>query len=333
MVSKSAVEPGRSTIRQSSRKHSGRNVIVFCCTALLMMLIALYFTYEARGDVVEVVNRIVYASPEDNDLHLTLFLPVSNKAQDSSSKDHLRPAVVMFHGGAWIAGTRHQLMWYGRELAKRGYVAASISYRMMPRYRFPEPVHDAKAAVRWMRVHADEYGIDPDRIAATGHSAGGHLAMMLGTTADWEAFEGKENAGVSSQVQAVISMYGAVDLTPYASPESWIRIGGVARQMMDFFVKEMEGKGMEPLVSASPITYIDAQSTPTLFIHGGNDNIVPVEVALNAHYKLRSAGVSSRFLLLPDQGHSFDHFQPVLRTMVFNEMLEFLEEHLGEGVK
>lgn len=300
LASKSEDRPGMSATHYLRRKKKRRNLIAFCSTAIVILAVALYFAIEARGDTVEVVNRIVYASPEGNDLHLTLFLPVSSKEQESSSKDNLRPAVVMFHGGAWIAGTRHQLVWYGREFAKRGYVAASISYRMMPRYRFPEPVHDAKAAVRWMRAHADEYRIDPDRIAASGHSAGGHLAMMLGTTVDWEPFEGKENAGPSSQVQAVISVYGAVDLTPYASPDSWIRVGGVARQMMDFFVKEMEGKGLEPLVPASPITYIDDQSTPTLFVHGANDNVVPVEVAIDAHYKLRAAGVPSSFLLIPE---------------------------------
>ena len=100
------------------------------------------------------------------------------------------PGVVLIHGGAWLFGTRYQLHWYGSRLARAGYVAASINYRMLPMYPFPYCIHDCKAAVRWLRLHADEYGIDPERIAAFGNSAGGHLAGLLATTRprDWRAW-------------------------------------------------------------------------------------------------------------------------------------------------
>lgn len=306
-----------------------RYIITLFSAFVLLATTAVYMVVEAHGEEVEVQDWIVYATPNDHELHLKLFLPAS--AEESDEDVALRPAVVMFHGGGWIAGTRQQMTWYGREFAKQGYVAASISYRMMPRFRFPEPVYDAKAAVRWMRKNAQKYHIDTDRIAALGHSAGGHLSMMLGTTPKNEEFAGKENLGPSSDVQAVISVYGAVDLRPYASPNSWIRVGGIAKQMMDYFVEEIEDKSLDPLKSASPVSYITKDTAPTFFIHGAEDNVVPVEVAIDAYQHLRNENVPTRFLLLPDTGHSFDHFRPVLRTMIFNEMLDFLEEHLGKA--
>ena len=311
------------------KRRQRRYAWTFLAGIALLSAAALYLSYEARGESVEVLNRVVYATHEDNDLHLTLYLP--STPESATEAIAARPAVLLFHGGGWIAGTRHQLAWYGHELAEQGYVAASVSYRMMPRYRFPEPVHDAKAAVRWMRQHAKDYHIDPDRIAASGHSAGGHLAMMLGTTSGHPFLEGEKNPGESSAVQAVISVYGAVDLTPYADPDSWIRIGGIAKQMIEYFVEELEEKEEDALKSASPVTYIGPDSAPTLFIHGADDNVVPVEAAYKAYYLLRDAGTPARFVLLPDTGHSFDHFRPVLRTMIFNEMLDFLEEHLGKN--
>ncbi|MCX5757482.1 MAG: alpha/beta hydrolase, partial [Candidatus Hydrogenedentes bacterium] len=108
-----------------------------------------------------------------------------------------RPAVLLIHGGCWLFGTRHQLHWYTRHFAEQGYVVAAIQYRMMPKYRLPDCVEDCKAAVRWLRLHAAEYNIDPDRIVALGNSAGGHLAAMLGVTSPDDGFDGVENPGAS----------------------------------------------------------------------------------------------------------------------------------------
>ncbi|HNR30405.1 MAG TPA: alpha/beta hydrolase [Candidatus Hydrogenedentes bacterium] len=264
-----------------------------------------------------------YAAPGTRPLHLTLFLP---EVDDAAAR---RPCVVLIHGGAWVSGTRHQLRWYGRRLAEEGYVAAAISYRKLPRHRFPACVHDAKSAVRWLRLHADDYRIDPDRIAALGNSAGGHLAAMLAATAEMPEFEGTENPGPPSDISAAVSLYGALDLAEYKQPKTWIRVGGVAKGLVRRFVTTDAKAQRDPYAAASPITYFDANTRPILLIQGEKDNLVSVDVARRAHDMLVEAGVKTNLIIVPDRGHAFDFFYPKIRRELFPEILHLLHETLG----
>ena len=119
------------------------------------------------------------------------------------------PAVVCIHGGGFRAGSRDGYLPLCIKLAQRGYVAATISYRLSPASQFPAPVHDAKAAVRWLRANANQFGIDPERIGVTGGSAGGHLALFLGLTGGIPEFEGSgPYLNQSSRVSCVVNYYG-----------------------------------------------------------------------------------------------------------------------------
>jgi acetyl esterase/lipase len=239
---------------------------------------------------------------------LDLFLPVR--------RGTAVPLVVVIHGGAFAGGDKRDEPRIVSAATKAGFAAASINYRLSGEAAFPAGVQDAKAAVRWLRTHADEYGIDPDRIAAWGTSAGGHLAAMLGTTGSVSGPLDDEtlgNPGTSSAVQAVVDWYGPSDFgtmdaqaaapggctgtpqphNPPDSPESrWLRA-----PLPD--VPEL-------VAQASPISYLNPATPPPPFYlaHGVRDCLVPHGQSEQLASALRRAGGQVTLALLPKAGHA-----------------------------
>jgi acetyl esterase/lipase len=146
---------------------------------------------------VELREGIAYARPEGQVLKLDVAMPIAN--------DRRYPAVVVLFGGGWISGSRTGMRERIQYVASNGYVAVAPSYRLAPKHPFPAAVADVRECVRWLRRHADEYSIDPNRIAAVGYSAGGHLACMLGLSSDADRFgpDDVSKDGTSARVQAV----------------------------------------------------------------------------------------------------------------------------------
>ena len=292
----------------------------WCFVVLLLSAV----TASGRAGAVTYQTRdgIVYAAPEGKALRLTMYQPVTTGTA-------LRPAVVLIHGGAWKFGTRYEMSWYGRHFADRGYVAISIKYRMMMKYPFPKCIHDAKAAVRWLRLHAAEYHVDPNRIAALGESAGGQLATLLATTAGDPEFDGSDNLGPSSKIQAAISLYGATDLTYYKQPARAIDLWGFTPRYMGRFVGEGKPNGgRDPFVVASPIDHASKDTAPTLFIHGTKDHLVPFAQSKAFDARLRRLGVPCELIAVKGRDHGFDHFHHKERRKLFGEMLEFLDRYM-----
>ena len=147
---------------------------------------------------------IEYANPENQHLQLDLAQP---------SGDGPFPAVVCIHGGGFRAGKRDGWDTMCRQLASRGYVAITITYRLAPDHQFPAAVEDSKAAVRWLRANAAKYHVDTNRIGALGDSAGAHLALYLAVTNNVHDFDGDQNPGQSTAVQCAVSYYGPADFT------------------------------------------------------------------------------------------------------------------------
>src|SRR4051812_45181036 len=148
---------------------------------------------------------IEYSNPDNQHLQLDLARPDGEGPY---------PAVVCIHGGGFRAGDRQSYDGLIKKLAKNGYVAITVTYRLAPKYQFPAAVYDVKAAVRWLRANAGRYHVDPYRIGVTGGSAGGHLAQFLGVTAGVKKFEGEGgNANESSRVACVVNFYGPSDFT------------------------------------------------------------------------------------------------------------------------
>jgi len=213
------------------------------------------------------------------------------------------PVIVAIHGGGWAAGRREEAQ--GIRQASRGYAVAAISYRLSGVATFPAQIEDCKAAVRWLRANAKKYNLDPERIGATGHSAGGHLASLLGTAARVTDFDKGDHREFASNVQAVCALSGPTDFLQMdahapkdarlkhdlrGSPESRL-IGGPIQE------------NKEKVAKANPITYVSKETPPFLLVHGDQDPVVPVHQAQLLHDALKEKGVSVQLQIVKGAGH------------------------------
>jgi acetyl esterase/lipase len=190
------------------------------------------------------------------------------------------------------------------EYLAQGYAVAAINYRLSQHAIFPAQIQDCKAAVRWLRAHAKEYRLDPDRFAAWGPSAGGHLAAMVGTTGDSMEFDVGPNLDQPSHVQAVVDYFGPSDFLqmdahrlstgmthdPADSPESEL-IGGPIQE------------NKEKTAKANPITFVTAGDPPFLICHGDQDPLVPHHQSVLLEAALKKAGVPVTFYTVKGAGH------------------------------
>ncbi|MCY3017589.1 MAG: alpha/beta hydrolase, partial [Planctomycetota bacterium] len=162
------------------------------------------------------------------------------------------PLIVCLHGGAWISGNKSSYRETILDFARRGYVAASVQYRLAPRHKFPAQIEDAKCAVRYLRAHAAEFRINPNRVGALGDSAGGHLALLLGLMNPQDGLEGGGGcAEQASKVQAIVNYYGPTDL---AANDDWAEASRAAAAKLLGTTDPND-----PIVArASPVTYIDS---------------------------------------------------------------------------
>jgi acetyl esterase/lipase len=263
------------------------------------------------------IANLEYATVGDTKLLLDLYLP-----EEAAGP---LPVVVGIYGGAWMAGSKEQAQ--GIRLAGRGYAVATPNYRLSGVAKFPAQIEDCKAAVRWLRANAKKYNLDPDRIGAIGHSAGGHLASLLGTSAGVKEFEKGDNLDFSSRVQAVCAMSGPTDFLqmdahapkgamlkhdPANSPESQL-IGGAIQE------------NKEKVARANPITYVSKDAPPFLLIHGDQDPLVPAHQAVLLNEALKKAGVEVRLHLVKGGGHGMGGKE-------INVMIdEFFDKHLKHG--
>lgn len=230
---------------------------------------------------IELETDVVYGQAGGQDLLLDITRPAAGDAP--------RAAVLLFHGGAWMVGTagRESMARPATALAEEGYVAFNVEYRLTGdpagNHLWPAQLDDAQRAVRWVRANADRYGVDPDRVGAYGHSAGGHLAALLGVRETRDTGD-PELAGYSSRVSCVTTIAGHLDLRiPYP--------GEFDRQSLVALLGGTPDEVPDAYQDASPITWVDAESTPFLIIHGGADDMNPVVHARTMATALQQAGV------------------------------------------
>lgn len=262
-------------------------------------------------DSVEVVTDIEYGKAGDYSLRLDLYRPKKIRGTV--------PGLIMIHGGAWRGGKRTDYRYYCVKFAERGYVTATISYRLIGRAPFPAAVQDAKCAVRWMRKNARKYQIDADQIGVMGASAGGHLALMVGYSPDTAELEGDGgHAGVSSRVQAVINVYGPTDLTTAFAREN--------RLVQDFIGKHY-AEAAEQYRLASPLAHASKGAPPTLTLHGSIDTVVPIVQAELLDRRLAVLGVPHEFVRMEGWPHGMDLSEEVNRYCRWH-MERFLDRHL-----
>ncbi len=230
------------------------------------------------------------------------------------------PGVLLIHGGGFSGGKRDGMIPMAIALAKRGYVAASTSYRLTPKFQFPAQVHDVKAAVRFLRANAAKLSLDPDRIGAIGVSAGGTLSLFLGVTNGVARFEGPPmHAGFSSDVQCVVNLYGRSDMTTaYGGSRN---AGDALPPLIGGDLPYLRKQHLE----ASPLWWVSPAAAPTISIHGTLDLNVPYAQSVTLHGRLIGAGVEARLETIEGAGHGF---KGAGQEQADRAMHAFLDRHL-----
>jgi RNA polymerase sigma-70 factor (subfamily 1) len=243
------------------------------------------------------------------------------------------PAVVCIHGGGWLRSSRKAHVPLILKLARDGYVAVTVSYRYATTKKFPAPVHDVKAAVRWLRANAARYRVDQRRIAALGYSSGGTLACLLGGTVPADGLEGKvAKAEPSSRVQAVVSYYGISDLGRLYQDCEGGKLPYFHRSLIKFALTIYLGgtpkKVGRRYTRASPITYARKGAAATLLIHGTKDQQVPWDQSRRFAARLKAAGARVQLLTLKGAPHDFTG---KAEEKAYRATLKFLARQLRAG--
>ncbi|BDS05850.1 hypothetical protein NT6N_08900 [Oceaniferula spumae] len=293
----------------------------------LFLLLVVLFPGMLSADI-KVTRGITYGTAKGHKLLLDIYLPEPNAAQSK------RPAIVGIHGGGWERGSKTDFAPIATRMAEKGYVVFAINYRLARggKNLWPAQLDDAQLAVRWVRYHAQKYKVDPNRIAAVGASAGGHIAAMLGNL---ETREHQVEAlrGYSSRANAVVSLAGPADLT-----KDFRKVPYYGRRTVQDIVDQLLGVpfaaggkvdvNANAARAASPIYQINEKTVPHLLIHGAKDQVVAVSQARQYFAALKKAKVPSDYLELSTAGHGTKN--PISLWRIFQRMERFLEKQLKQ---
>src|SRR5438477_2050573 len=233
---------------------------------------------------VKVEKDVVFGKGGQTDLKCDIYRPPAGASEK-------RMGLIHIHGGGFARGTKDNMGGQIIPITSRGYVSISIDYRLNGVAKWPAPIHDVKAAIRWMRANANSLGIDPQRIAVVGHSAGGHLALFAAGTGNRPEFEGNSGtAKAGTELAACIAFY----------PVTVINAQSYAPALLG------EGSDDAANRAASPTTYVAKGFAPTLLFHGLADVTVAPESSQRFLQLLRDAGVPGELHTFAGVPHEFD---------------------------
>lgn len=278
---------------------------------------------------IDAISGVVYSQVFERGrsvrgLKMTLFVPRTKEK---------KPAVLYFPGGGFTLADHEKFLEMRYALARAGYVVAACEYRAVPN-KFPALLEDAKAAVRWMRAHASEFGVDADRIGLLGDSAGGYVVQMAGATngeKNWDVGDFKE---VSSDVQAVVSIYGISDLTTIGEGIGNENVHASAAVTEALLLngpafKDFAGASVnadpQKAKAASPIGHVDGTEPPFLLMHGSGDKVVSPLQSKKMFEALQNEKVEAEYVLVRGAEHGdLPWYQPGVISRVVN----FFDRHL-----
>lgn len=306
------VARGRRSTRYNAAMRTRHPALLLSGAALLLLA----FGWTLLGDQtrdstaetpeIEFHKDVVYGTVDGLELTLNLARPKGLKKPTAT--------VALFHGGGWMRGNKTQLDRVARWLAEKGFIAATVGYRLAPRHKWPAHIEDAKCSIRYLRSTAEKWSIDPERIGAVGFSAGAHLAMLLGTMDPADGLEGSGgHEGHASKVNAVVSFFGPTDLDPDTDDP---RLKAFKRAIGAI----MGPRFKEDPDAASPVTYVDKRDVPMLLFQGTRDPLVPHGQALTMLERLNTAGISAEVVFLVGRAHGWqdpDFTDTVDRTLRF----------------
>lgn len=281
----------------------------------LLPLALLSLTPLALSAAPKTFKDIPYVTAGHERQRLDLYLPESTEGP--------LPLLIWVHGGGWQNGSKENGLPMRQGWTGRGYAVASLNYRLSGHAIFPAQIEDCKAAIRWLRAHASEYGLDPDRFGVWGSSAGGHLVALLGTSGDVKEFDVGEHLDHSSRVQAVCDYYGPTDFEAFVtrpgyeshasptSPEAKL-LGGTVLENLELAAK------------ANPITHVTNDDPPFLIVHGDKDSVVPIQQSELLFDALKKAGRPVHFHTIKGAAHGQGFSGPEIQPMVS----DFFDSHL-----
>jgi acetyl esterase/lipase len=276
------------------------NIALEIFVVLLLIGVAQSFVkaQQPPSEKFTVERDVVYRKVDGEELKLDAYVP----------KGEVKfPAVVVIHGGAWRMGDKAAYAAECTSLANNGYAAFTIRYRLLPKHKFPACVEDCKSAVRWVRHNAAKYKVDPQRIGAYGHSAGGHLAAMLATMGGTPQFNGDADAKPGdSRIQAAACMAGVFEFPPIDIAIFREFLGASPKDNPDVYKQ------------ASPLHHVSKDTAPVLILHGDQDNLVPLIGSQRFADALTKAGVENQLVVLKGVGHIYQmgHGEEVRQEMV-----------------
>ena len=270
------------------------------------------FRFRRRG--VKVVRNVTYREIAGKKLQLDVAMPDEPGAN--------RPAIIQIHGGAWIIGDKREQGWpLIGHLAANGWVCFNVNYRLSPAATWPDHLVDLKYALKWIREHAEEYGVDPSFVAVTGGSAGGHLTAMMGLTANDPEYQ-PDFEDADTNVQAAIPVYGVYDFTNRLNT---MLARFRPRMLEPMIMKAFFDREPEKFHRASPIDRVHPDAPPFLIVHGDRDTLAPVEDARLFAKTLREVSHAPvTYTELPGAQHAFDIFASPRTARMLDGALRFL---------
>lgn len=282
--------------------------------------------------LIDVQRDVEFASPDGHTLRLDVYQShdsTQRAPQADAASQSLLPAVIVIHGGYWSKGVKSDFARYDHWLAEGGRVVFDVEYRLAnSAQHFPAQIMDIKCAIAWVKSHAAQYHVDPQRLALMGRSAGGQLALLAAYTANEPTSYPVSCDAQDTSVRAVISFYGPTDLAwDYTHPGRPDVID--TPHVLENYLGGSPANTPQAYASASPIEHVSAQSPPTLFLHGGHDQLVLAENVERIIPKLEAAGVPYTYIYLRRANHGFDYNFDGLNSQIAQaEINKFLDAHL-----
>lgn len=276
-------------------------------TFVLVAVHAWFFACaRAEEPTVDVLRSRTYVTRDSGPLEADIYMPHA---------PGMYPGMIVVHGGAWRIGTRAQLAGMASRFAEHGYTAVAISYRLAPAAKFPAQIYDCQAAVRWMRSHAAEFKIDPQRIGGFGYSAGGHLVALLGTLADNQLREAGIAADApSTRLQCVLAGGAPCEFRnlPANSQTLAYWLGGT--------------RAVQPANyrDASPANFVTSDDPPMYFFSGEDDFLVPIAGPRRMVSVLQAAGIEAEMYTVRQSGHIAALFD----RGALERAMRFADQHL-----
>ena len=243
------------------------------------------------------VKDVVYATVGGKNLSLDLYMPAGVA----------EPALVVWvHGGAWRSGSKARPP---MAFVENGFAMASVDFRQSVEARFPANVHDIKAAIRFLRAKAGEYGYRTDRIAIAGSSSGGHLAALVGVTNSHQELEGTVGTELtqSSSVAAILDYYGASNLTTILAQSTPFGLN-MRRPALELLLGASPDQAKTLAELASPVTHVDRADPPLLIFHGDQDPQMPINQSHELQGAYEKAGLTVSFEVVHGAAHGGEQF-------------------------